>query len=333
MLGGFRRLKMTGRVQQIVVAAVLASCYMFIATTATSGSSGSVGQVVHVPRDFPTIQAAVDAADEGDTVQVEAGIYNENVVVSTSGVKVHASGGVVLDGTGLIGIGVHVRGASAAAPVSGVEISNFEVANFERGIIVQWATNVRVHRNEVHDNVDKTPPLVLGDAAGIELVTAQFTDVSQNIVHHNGDGGIQLRVGSTQNIIRDNRVYENGIQRLADLGAPGILVTGAGTHDNRIEHNEILGNYGRGIMITRPTGMAPVTGNLVAHNRLHGNHRSGVAIMFAATGNFVLHNDARDNNLSGLAPCYQCNLFDLSIGGNIWEKNLGTFNGSDACAP
>jgi parallel beta-helix repeat protein len=222
MLGGFRRLKMTGRVQQIVVVAVLASCYMFIATTATSGSSGSVGQVVHVPRDFPTIQAAVDAADEGDTVQVEAGIYNENVVVSTSGVKVHASGGVVLDGTGLIGIGVHVRGASAAAPVSGVEISNFEVANFERGIIVQWATNVRVHRNEVHDNVDKTPPLVLGDAAGIELVTAQFTDVSQNIVHHNGDGGIQLRVGSTQNIIRDNRVYENGIQRLADLGLPGF---------------------------------------------------------------------------------------------------------------
>lgn len=322
-----------GKFQQIVVAAVLASSSAFVGPTAIAGSAGSGGQVLHVPRDYPSIQAAIDAANEGDMVQVHAGVYNENVVVSSSGVKVHASGGVVLDGTGLTGIGVHVRGASAANLVSGVEISNFEVANFERGIIVQWATNVRVHRNEVHDNVDNTPPMVLGDAAGIELITAQFTEVSQNVVHHNGDGGIQLRVGSTHNTIRHNRVYENGIQRLADMGASGILVTGAGTHDNRIEHNEILANYGRGIMISRPAGTAPITGNLVAHNRIHRNQRSGVAIMSAATGNFVVHNDARDNNLSGLPPCYRCNLFDNSIGGNIWEKNLGTFNGTDACAP
>ena len=324
---------MRRRVQQIVVAVLLAGSYMFIAATATSGSNVSGGQVLRVPRDYPTIQAALDAAAEGDTVQVKAGIYNENVVVSTSGVKVHASAGVVLDGTGLTGIGIHVRGASSDAPVDGVQISHFEVANFERGIIVQWATNVRVHRNEVHNNVDKIAPLLLGDAAGIELVTAHFTDVSQNIVRHNGDGGIQLRVGSTQNTIRHNRVYLNGTQRLADLGARGILATGAGTDDNRIEHNEILANYGRGIKIARPAGSVPITGNLVAHNRAHGNHRSGIAIMEAATGNVVMHNDARDNNLSGLAPCFQCNLFDNSIGGNIWEKNRGTFNGTDACAP
>ena len=324
---------MTGRVQQIVGAAVLASSSAFVGPTAISGSGGSGGQVLLVPRDYPSIQAAIDAANVGDMVHVHAGVYNENIVVSTSGVKVHGSGGVVLDGTGLTGIGVHVRGASAANLVSGVEISHLEVVNFERGIIVQWATNVRVHRNQVRDNVDKTPPFVLGDGAGIELVTAQFTDVSQNIVHHNGQGGIQLRAGSTQNTIRHNRVYENGIQRLADMGAAGILVTGAGTHDNRIEHNEILANYGRGIMISRPAGTAPITGNLVAHNRIRENHRSGIAIMGAATVNFVMHNDARDNNLSGWAPCYRCNLFDNAMGSNIWEKNLGTFNGTDACAP
>ena len=178
-------------------------------------------------------------------------------MVPTSGVRVHGSGGVVIDGTGLTGIGIHVRGASATVPVDGVEISHLEVANFERGIVVQWATNVRVHRNEVHDNVDKIDPLLLGDAAGIELVTAHFTDVSQNIVRHNGDGGIQLRVGSTQNTIRQNRVSLNGTQRLADLEGRGILATGAGTHDNRIEHNEILANYGRGVMIPVRRGRPP----------------------------------------------------------------------------
>lgn len=55
--------------------------------------------------------------------------------------------------------------------------------------------------------------------------------------------------------------------------------------------------------------------------------------MDAATGNFVLQNDARDNNLSGLPPGYRCNLVDLSIGGNVWERNLGMFSLRDQCAP
>jgi hypothetical protein len=71
----------------------------------------------------------------------------------------------------------------------------------------------------------------------------------------------------------------------------------------------------------------------VAQNRAHGNHRGGIAIMDAATGNFVLQNDARDNNLSGLPPGYRCNLVDLSIGGNVWERNLGMFSLRDQCAP
>jgi parallel beta-helix repeat protein len=81
-------------------------------------------------------------------------------------------------------------------------------------------------------------------------------------------------------------------------------------------------------VMTRPVIEAPITGILVAHNRLHDNQRAGIAIMGSATGNTVVHNDARDNNLSGLAPCRRCNLFDNSIGrdgGNIWDKNLGIF--------
>jgi hypothetical protein len=65
---------------------------------------------------------------------------------------------------------------------------------------------------------------------------------------------------------------------------------------------------------------------------VHDNQRAGIAIMSAASGNTVVYNDARDNNLSGLPPCYHCNLFDMSVGGNTWDNNLGTFNGTDPCA-
>jgi parallel beta-helix repeat protein len=289
--------------------------------------------VLHVPRDFPTIQAAVTTAQEGDIIQVQSGTYNENVVVTTSGLRLHAASGVVLDGTGLTGIGISVLGASDAEPITGVEVSGFEVRNFERGIIVGFGADVRIHRNSVHHNVDKILPRVLGDAAGIELITTRGSKVSENLVFENGEGGIQLRVGSTDNMILGNTVHQNGTQRTGDLGGRGILLTGAGTNDNQILSNEVLNNHGRGIIITRPLNptVAPITGTIVAQNRVHGNQRGGIAIMLAAMGNSVQQNDARGNALSGLAPCFNCDLVDLSIGGNVWERNLGAFNLTDDC--
>jgi hypothetical protein len=305
-----------------------------VVLTIGRGIAAAQDTVRHVPRDYFTIQSAIDSASAGDTIMVDAGVYSEHVVVVRSNVRLVGVGAnVILDGASLTGIGIYVRGASAAAPVTGVEVSNFEVRNFERGIIVQFAATASVAHNYVHDNADKIAPAVLGDGTGIELMTTTSSDVSHNVVIHNGLGGVQLRVGSTGNAIHHNDVNENGWQS-PTLDGVGILDTGLGTNDNRFEYNVIDRNNGRGVMLSRPTGTIPITGNLVAHNRTHGNQRAGIAVMFAATDNIIVFNDARDNNLSGLPPCYQCNLVDLSdAGGNTWVKNLGTFNGTDACMP
>ncbi|MFY9610213.1 MAG: right-handed parallel beta-helix repeat-containing protein [Blastocatellia bacterium] len=224
--------------------------------------------VLKVPRDFATIQAAVNAASTGDTIKVAAGNYNENVVISTSGLRLRSSEGAVIDGAGLTGSGIQILG-TAAQPVADVEVSGFEVRDFQRGIVVQFAARARIIGNDVHDN-NKWPGAVgaLDQAVGIDLVTAQSSDVSQNSVHNNGAGGIQLRVGSTENVLRENRIFENGALLTADMGGRGVLVTGAFTNDNEMRSNKILRNFGRGISIARPAGTVPITGNLVLKNRV-----------------------------------------------------------------
>lgn len=280
--------------------------------------------VLKVPGDYATIQAAVDAASPGDIIQVRAGVYNENVVIVTSGLRLHGSSGAVIDGYGLTGTGILVLG-TAAQPVTDVVVSGFEVRDFQRGIVVQWATQARIRGNEVHDNTKWTAN-GLESATGIDLVTTHFSDVSENFVHHNGYRGMSFRVGSTDNVLRSNRIYENGTLVTTVMEGQGVMVTGLGTNDNKILANEILRNYGRGIMLGRPVGTTPITGNLVAENRLHENQRAGICIMTAAQDNYILQNDAKGNNLSGLPPCLTFNLFEMVPGSNVWERNQGTSN-------
>jgi len=43
--------------------------------------------IIRVPRDYPTIQAAIDAAKKGDTILVSAGTYNEAINLNKSGIS------------------------------------------------------------------------------------------------------------------------------------------------------------------------------------------------------------------------------------------------------
>ena len=50
---------------------------------ATESPSEWSGTTLHVPRDYPTIQSAVDAAAPGDLVLIQRGTYREEVQVTT----------------------------------------------------------------------------------------------------------------------------------------------------------------------------------------------------------------------------------------------------------
>jgi pectin methylesterase-like acyl-CoA thioesterase len=63
------------------------------------------GRVIHVPSDYPTIQAGVDAARSGDLVFIAPGVYHETVVVRTPNLTIRGEdrNTTVLDGQSKLG--------------------------------------------------------------------------------------------------------------------------------------------------------------------------------------------------------------------------------------
>ena len=65
-----------------------------------------MAEVINVPGDFPTIQAAIDAASEDDEIRVGPGTYNESIDFIGKAVRVYSTDGA----------DVTVIDASTAAP-------------------------------------------------------------------------------------------------------------------------------------------------------------------------------------------------------------------------
>jgi len=83
------------------------------------------GVTRHVPQDYPTIQTAVDAANPGDLVLIEKGVYTESVFVTTPAITIRGTdrNEVILDGGFGLGTGIMVG-------ANGVAVENMTARNF-----------------------------------------------------------------------------------------------------------------------------------------------------------------------------------------------------------
>jgi len=101
--------------------------------------SCEIGVVVDVPGDFPSLQAALDAAVDGWSIRLDPGSYAGPIVISQRSVSVEANGpigSVIFDGTGHLGPvvailddpnresrlpttlrGIHITGGSEGSPI------------------------------------------------------------------------------------------------------------------------------------------------------------------------------------------------------------------------
>lgn len=283
--------------------------------------------VLHVPRDFETIQAAVDAAAPGDKIQVAPGVYEENVFIAKSNIRLHApTGRAVLDGTRIGGFGIEVTGL--VLPVEEVQIQGFVVNGYEFGVLLVNASSCRISMNLVSNCRDRDPGNgAFNLADGIVLIDASFNEIHNNEVRGNGHNGVFL-FGTLGNTIKGNTIVDNGLDTGAAVEGSGIQLSGVLPNiGNIIEGNDICG-AAWGILLGPVGPVGEATESLIVRNRVHDNLRAGIAIRGAAhADNVIKQNDATGNGLSDLLPSGTFDLFeeDATIN-NTWSNNAGTSN-------
>jgi hypothetical protein len=253
-----------------------------------------------------TIASAVAAAAPGDTINVDAGTYREDVVIGESLSLVGENPLTTIIDASALSNGVYVDGFDNAG-LSEVLVTGFTVtsANFE-GILVTDASAVTVWGNIVRGNdlslqggsgVCPGQPAFEtaegGDCGeGIHLIGVVHSSVADNFVWKNA-GGILLSDEITtthDNVVTRNLVFNNGYAGGITLASHpayqggGSTATAYGLYNNTVSENDSVhngfgtGSGGAGIGIFSPGAGNRAYANQIVDNRLIGNAMSGVAV-------------------------------------------------------
>jgi hypothetical protein len=207
---------------------------------------------LQVPADYPTIQAAVDAAVDGDTVQIAPGVYKENVIARNKSVNIIAPKGVtgsendilatVIDAGGngfpaltLANVGLPqptiqgfaVRGGYPA----GLKTDGF--SGYIRNIVaysnllngVSLGGTVTLNNNGVPEIiVSRCSDLIIRDnqGVGLGLYCTGAYDLARCLIIKNQGWGIETACDRGANTFRDCIINKNGAG--VSLGTPGSFV-------------------------------------------------------------------------------------------------------------
>lgn len=276
-----------------------------------------------------SIQAAVTAAAAGDTINVAAGTYNENVLISKP-VSLMGAGA----GSSIINADPKVakEGVIVDAVTSGsTTISGFTIQNSAlSGVLIQNSSGVTVSNNLVtHDDLNLNVqaascpgafPFDQDDCGeAIHLRGTSNSQVLNNVV--TGDaGGILLtdETGATSgNTIDGNKVQDNILDCGITLAShPSQIIPpagpnsgptfkpGGGVFKNTITNNLVTGNGAAGVGIFASVPGTASYDNLVQGNTIYGNGIGGVSLHSHAPnqnldGNQIIGNTIGTNNIYG----------------------------------
>ncbi len=281
--------------------------------------------------DYNTIQEAINAASEGDTVYIYSGIYNENVIVDkTINLTGEDNTSTIIDGGGS---GDVLRVTADGVDISGFKITGSGFSGDGAGVKLAYVSNCEITNNNLisngkngirlehsNDNIIKYNDLSYNNYAGIIMSSSNRNSIMYNQISNHRYG---ISVGSSsENTIIGNIMVENSITINANNigqwnthaidtsnmvnGKPiyywknkdgGTVSSGAGqvilaNCSNVTVDNQKLTNGSVGIYLGFSSNINVINNNI-------SNNQYGMWILYSSQ-NFIKYNAAFSNEWEGI---------------------------------
>jgi len=280
-----------------------------------------------VPTDYPTIQAAINAAASGDEVVVEPGTYTESVVVPPIGIVLRSQSGnpydTILDGTGNAAdpAMVYFQGDTGLnRAIRGFTLTNSQT----HAVDIEDITSQRGHFGVTNCRfINNGPKTALdGGYADINIANSEFIDNEGEF-----DGGAVVVHGPAtihDNLFRHNRAIPSGSYLLTSGGAIYLHryeSLGLGTvdiRDNTFEDNSCT-DYGGAISLYVDNGT--IENNTFLRNV--ADICAGAVYVYFKSNNVVRGNLFVDNSSPIGATIGVDETTDSEVTGNTVVNSLG----------
>ena len=317
---------------------------------------------INVPADQTTIQAAINAANNGDTVVVAPGTYTENLNFNGKAITVTSSGGsavTIVDGGGIGPVVIFEMSEGANSVLNGFTLRNgvstntLPLWNSGAGITIYYASPT-ITNNLITGNH-------AGCGIGIEIVGGSSVIRGNTITGNTqafgmggcGGGGIEVAGDSSHPVatpvITGNTITNNTLNGGGFGGGIGVSYFASPT----IQNNYIAGNsaYNSGGGIDLESYSAPLVMQNIIVNNAAGAGGSGGGIYVqgpSSLGAVVANNTVVGNTAyDGSSGIYTYVLSPITISNNIvvpataqngivcspFSSTLPTFSHNDVVLP
>jgi nitrous oxidase accessory protein len=241
-----------------------------------SGVVRANSRTIIVPTDYLSIQAAINNAVDGDTIYVKKGTYVENPIVNRSVslvgedrdstvIDVTAGLKVERDNVTVTGLTIYDGWQGITVSANYSKISGNKITSTQYGIVLLHSQNSTISENILQS---------IGLSAAIQLSYSNNNLLKNNYIDSCTEG-IQLREGSSNNIVEENIVTNCQDVAVRLLGS-GVGRAWYGPNSNVITQNNITSS-GRG------TTVYGANGNTISNNNYVNN-----TVQFSANEDYYL---------------------------------------------
>ena len=254
-------------------------------------------RLITVPNDYPTIQEAINAASDGDTIFVRNGTYYEHVLVNKSVFVVGENRETTIIDGGGAGYVIHIV-------ANDVLIQGFEVKHSLFGIFIDHSDNCVLSDNSVTGVTDNY---------AVYVYYSQNCKIKRNIIGPNSASGVLVTNSDGFTISENVAVQNSGYGLNTNASMNGL-----------ISWNDVVDNYFDGIGLGRGSTNCTVFGNNVTSNAMYG-------IWFDSDSfdDLIYSNNIVGNGIQ--ASVNLANSWDNGYpsGGNYWSDYNGTDTDND----